>query len=115
MSPPRLDWLARMMTHRPLTVKLSNADERRLRAYGDRLNRNLQKSGDPDLLDFDSDEDLAEVLLNAGEKGIEPTRKRARSIRLDLRGHLLTRGPLTNADAAASTTPRPPTRISHDH
>ncbi len=43
----------------------------RLRAYGDRINRELEKAGGMEPNDLDSDEDLASVLLSAAERGIE--------------------------------------------
>lgn len=66
---PRYDWLARLLRHRPLTVELDQALERRLRAYMDRVNREM---ADPaDCLDLDSDTDMASALLGAAEGGLE--------------------------------------------
>ncbi len=71
MSPARLDWLARLLNARPLTLRLDQATEMRLRAYGDRINRGSAEDGDMEPYDLDSDEDLGSVLLHAAERGIE--------------------------------------------
>ncbi len=72
VSPVRLDWLARLVTRRPLVVELDQASEMRLRAYVDRLNRKLEHDEESELLlDPDSDRDLASALLQAAEGGIE--------------------------------------------
>lgn len=65
--PPRIDLLGRLLNSRPLTVRLDDATERRLRLYLDRLNRHM----DDEPLDPDDDQDLANTLLGAAEAGIE--------------------------------------------
>jgi hypothetical protein len=52
-----------LLAHRPLEVDLELTLERRVRAYAQRLNHRLARSGDHDLYDTRKDAELAQVVM----------------------------------------------------
>ena len=70
--------LREMLEHRELTVDLEGALERRVRAYGERLNARLAVEGDDDPYDLDDDRDLAQVVMYLCETALDDERMSGR-------------------------------------
>jgi hypothetical protein len=60
-----------MLAQRPLTVEFEGLLERRVRAYGERLNARLANTGDLDLYDLGDDHDLAQLVMLLCEAALD--------------------------------------------
>ena len=70
--------LQEMLEHRELVVDLEGTLERRVRAYGERLNARLAAERDDDPYDLEDDRDLAQVVMFLCEAALDDERMRGR-------------------------------------
>jgi hypothetical protein len=68
--------LRELLASRRLEVDLEVAIERRVRAYGERLNARLALEGDHDPYDLSDDEELAAVIMLLCEAALEAEEQR---------------------------------------
>ena len=88
MHGAELSRLRDLLSVRPLEVDLELTLERRVRAYAERLNQRIARSGDNDLYDTSKDTELAQVVmllcesaLDSDERASPPTKADAKSPR----------------------------------